>query len=336
MQVHFDRTPLINMRVLLPRRQLYRNFLRSYVLEFPQPATRFLIMDNLADQFINYLRIERGLADNTVQAYSRDLARFFLFLEEQKLSPLEISRDRITEHVGILARQLSSKSVVRNISAIKTFFRFLVSEGMIESSPARLVETPRLSRRLPGVLSQAEVERLLCQPDSSKPAGQRDRAMLEVLYATGLRVSELVGLKTSNINLEAGYVRTLGKGSKERIVPIGEKAMEAVKEYLSGGRRKMANGTSSPYLFLNFRGRGLTRQGFWKIIKKHGRDALIQKKITPHSIRHSFASHLLEAGADLRSVQVMLGHADISTTQIYTHVTGERLKELHEKCHPRP
>jgi len=306
------------------------------VLEFLQPATRFLLMDELADQFINYLRVERGLADNTVQAYSRDLTRFFLFLEERKLSPLEISRDRITEHVGMLARRLSSKSVVRNISAIKTFFRFLVSEGMIKSSPARLLETPRLYRRLPGVLSQAEVERLLSQPDPSKPVGQRDRAMLELLYATGLRVSELVGLKNSNINLEAGYVRTLGKGSKERIVPMGEKAMEAVKEYLSDGRHKMAKGANSPCLFLNFRGRGMTRQGFWKIIKKYGRDALIKKKITPHSIRHSFASHLLEAGADLRSVQVMLGHADISTTQIYTHVTRERLKELHERCHPRP
>jgi integrase/recombinase XerD len=293
-------------------------------------------MDNLADQFINYLRIERGLADNTVQAYSRDLTRFFLFLEERKLSPLEISREQISEHLGILARQLSSKSVARNVSAIKTFFRFLVSEGIIKSSPARLLETPRLSRRLPDVLSKAEVERLLSQPDPSKPGGQRDRAMLELLYATGLRVSELVGLKTSNINLEAGYVRTLGKGSKERIVPMGEKAMEAVKEYLSDGRHKMAKGANSPCLFLNFRGRGMTRQGFWKIIKSHGRDALIKKKITPHSIRHSFASHLLEGGADLRSVQVMLGHADISTTQIYTHVTRERLKELHERCHPRP
>jgi integrase/recombinase XerD len=302
----------------------------------PQPATRFLLMDNLADQFINYLRIERGLADNTVQAYSRDLARFFLFLEERKLSPLEMSREQISEHLGILARQLSPKSVARNVSAIKTFFRFLVSEGIIKSSPARLLETPRLSRRLPDVLSKAEVERLLSQPDPSKPGGQRDRAMLELLYATGLRVSELVGLKTSNINLEAGYVRTLGKGSKERIVPMGEKAVEAVKEYLSDGRHKMAKGANSPCLFLNFRGRGMTRQGFWKIIKKHGRDALIKKKITPHSIRHSFASHLLEGGADLRSVQVMLGHADISTTQIYTHVTRERLKELHERCHPRP
>jgi integrase/recombinase XerD len=293
-------------------------------------------MDDLADQFINYLRIERGLADNTVQAYSRDLTRFFLFLEERKLSPLDISREQISEHLSILATQLSSRSVVRNLSAIKTFFRFLVSEGIVENSPARLLETPRLSRRLPDVLSKAEVERLLSQPDTSKRGGQRDRAMLEVLYATGLRVSELVSLKTSDINLEAGYVRTLGKGSKERIVPMGEKAVEAVKEYLLDGRHKTAKGTNPPYLFLNFRGRQMTRQGFWKIIKKHGRGAVINKKITPHSLRHSFASHLLEAGADLRSVQVMLGHADISTTQIYTHVTRERLKELHKKCHPRP
>ena len=302
----------------------------------PQPATRLLLMDELADQFINYLRIERGLADNTVQAYSRDLSRFFFFLEERKISPLEISREQISEHLGILARRRFSKSVVRNISTIKTFFRFLASEGIIKSSPARLLEAPRLSRRLPDVLSKAEVERLLSQPDPSKPLGQRDRAMLELLYATGLRVSELVGLKTSNINLDAGYVRTLGKGSKERIVPMGEKAMEALKEHLSDGRQKMEKGATSPYLFLNLRGEPITRQGFWKIIKRHGRDALIKKKITPHSIRHSFASHLLEAGADLRSVQVMLGHADISTTQIYTHVTRERLKGLHERCHPRP
>jgi integrase/recombinase XerD len=293
-------------------------------------------MDDLADKFINYLRIERGLADNTIQAYSGDLSKFFLFLENRKLSPLEVSSDKVAEHVGGLAKGLSSKSVARNISAIKTFFRFLVSEGMIKSSPARLLETPRLARRLPGVLSRAEVELLLSQPDPKKPVGQRDRAMLELLYATGLRVSELVGLRISNINLEAGFVRTLGKGSKERIVPMGDKAVEKLKEYISDGRHQLAKGAHSAYLFLNFRGQPMTRQGFWKIIKKHGRTALIKKKITPHSIRHSFASHLLEAGADLRAVQVMLGHVDISTTQIYTHVTRERLKELHEKCHPRP
>ena len=293
-------------------------------------------MDILADQFINYLRIELGLADNTVQAYSRDLTRFFDFLEKQELTPLEVSKDQITEYTSIIGRRLSSRSVARNISAVRSFFRFLVSDGRIKSNPTRLVETPRISMRLPGVLSQADVERLLSQPDVSRPIGQRDMAMLEILYATGLRVSELVNLKTQDLNLEAGYVRTLGKGSKERVIPMGEKAVAAVKEYLSGARIRLTKGTNSPYLFLTFRGRPMTRQGFWKIIKKYGRQALIKKKLTPHSIRHSFASHLLDAGADLRSVQVMLGHADISTTQIYTHVTRERLKDVHQKCHPRP
>jgi len=276
------------------------------------------------------------IADNTVQAYSRDLIRFFQFLEKKKLTPLEVSKDQITEYTTIIGRRLSSRSVARNISAVRSFFRFLVTEGRIKSSPTRLVETPRVSMRLPGVLSQADVEHLLSQPDVSRPIGQRDMAMLEILYATGLRVSELVNLKTQDLNLEAGYVRTLGKGSKERVIPMGEKAVAAVKEYLSGARLRLTKATNSPYLFLTFRGRPMTRQGFWKIIKKYGRQALIKKKLTPHSIRHSFASHLLDAGADLRSVQVMLGHADISTTQIYTHVTRERLKDVHQKCHPRP
>ena len=293
-------------------------------------------MDNLLDQFINYIRVERGLSNNTVEAYSRDLLLLFQFLEKRELLLVKVSQDNLRKYVSTLGTRLSARSVVRNISAIKTFFRFLVSEGKIKSSPARLLETPKLSRRLPGPLSQQKVERLLSQPDPNSPKGQRDRAMFEILYATGLRVSELVNLKISNINLEAGYIRTVGKGSKERIVPIGDKAIEAVKEYLSIGRFQVIKGRNSPYIFLNPRGRPMTRQGFWKIIKKYGKEAGIKQKITPHSIRHSFATHLLEAGADLRSVQVMLGHADISTTQIYTHVTRERLKELHEKCHPRP
>ena len=293
-------------------------------------------MDYLADQFINYLRVERGLADNTVQAYSRDLTRFFRFLETKKLSPLRIHQDQINEYVGTLGRDLSSRSVARNISVLRTFFRFLVSEDQIKESPARLLETPRFMLRLPGVLSKGEVERLITQPDTSKPKGLRDRAMLELLYATGLRVSELIKLKISDINLEAGYLKTMGKGSRERVVPMGQKAIEAVKEYLSYRHHGMKKGASSPYLFLSSRGHPMTRQGFWKIIKKYAIQAHIRKGITPHSIRHSFASHLLEAGADLRSVQIMLGHADISTTQIYTHVTRERLKEIHRKCHPRP
>jgi integrase/recombinase XerD len=226
--------------------------------------------------------------------------------------------------------------VARNISAIKMFFRFLVSEGKIEKNPTRLLETPRFSRRLPEILSRREVERLLSQPDPCKPRGQRDLAMLELLYATGVRVSELIGLRVLDMNLEAGFVRTVGKGSKERAVPVGAKALDAIKIYLSDGRLHLTRGTNSPFLFLNSRGRQMTRQGFWKIVKGYGLKAGITKKITPHGLRHSFASHLLEAGADLRSVQVMLGHADISTTQIYTHVARDRLKELFEKCHPRP
>ena len=293
-------------------------------------------MDYLADQFLDYLRVERGLANNTVQAYSKDLARFIQFLEDKKTTPEDVSVEQILEYISAIRRHLSSRSVARTIPTIKTFFRFLVTEKKIKSSPARLLETPKLSQKLPVILTQNETKTLLAQPDISSVTGQRDKAMLEVLYGTGLRVSELVNLKISDINLEAGYLRTMGKGSKERIIPIGEKAVDSIKDYISNGRIKLLKGRQSPFLFLNFRGKPLTRQGFWKIIKRYGATAGIQKEISPHKLRHSFASHLLEGGADLRSVQIMLGHADISTTQIYTHVTTKHLKETHRKCHPRP
>ena len=292
--------------------------------------------DLLADQFINHLRVEKGLADNTIQSYSRDLLRFFQFLEGKKRSPLHAAQDDIIAYMSTLQKDLSARSCARSLSALKIFFRFLVTEGRIESSPARLLGAPKLPRRLPDVLTRDEVDMLLAQPDPSNQRGQRDKAMLELLYATGLRVSELVGLQMSNINLEAGYVRMVGKGSKERMVPMGTKASEVLKAYLTEARGKLLKNRISSYLFLNSRGEGLTRQGFWKIIKKYGKKAGIRKEITPHKLRHSFASHLLEGGADLRSVQVMLGHADISTTQIYTHITRERLKQIHEKYHPRP
>ena len=293
-------------------------------------------MYQMADQFINYLRVERGLADNTVQAYSRDLIKFLQFLETKGLTPLVVRQKQISEYTGALGKGLSARSVTRNISAIRMFFRFLASEGKIHENPTRLLETPKQTSKLPEVLSTKEVNQLLSQPDATKPRGKRDWAMFEVLYATGLRVSELVQLKLSSINLEAGYLRTMGKGSKERLVPLGEKAIEALNEYISTGRAHFIKGLNPPYLFLTSRGGPMSRQGFWKTIKKHGMAAGIKKRITPHGIRHSFASHLLEAGADLRSVQVMLGHADISTTQIYTHVTRKHLRELHEKYHPRP
>jgi integrase/recombinase XerD len=292
--------------------------------------------DLLADQFLHHLRVERGLAKNTIESYSRDLMKFFAFLEARSLSPLVVSQADLMDFITSLAGPLSIRSIARNISALKVFYRFLVSDAKIKTNPARLLSTPKLPRRLPGVLSRSEVDRLLDQPDSSTGRGQRDRAMLELLYATGLRVSELVGLKIPNINLEAGFVRTLGKGAKERMVPVGAKALEALRDYLAHGRPALLKRKSSLFLFVSPRGKPITRQGFWKIIKRYGLKAGIRKRLTPHSLRHSFASHLLECGADLRSVQIMLGHADISTTQIYTHVTRERLKQIHEKYHPRP
>ncbi len=290
----------------------------------------------LLEHFIAFLRVERGLSENTVDSYRRDLSGFLNFIGEKGLPPSEITLDQIKPYFSLLGQRISARSIARNISALKTFFRFLVSEGKIESSPVRLLEAPKAGHRLPGVLSRQEVERLLAQPKGVDPRGLRDLAMIEILYATGLRVSELVNLKVSNINLEAGYLRTMGKGSKERIVPIGDKAREAIINYTMLGRIQMTKGKNTPYLFLNPSGRPITRQGFWKIIKKYGLMAGIKKKITPHSLRHSFATHLLGAGADLRSVQVMLGHADISTTQIYTHVTRGQLRGVHEKFHPRP
>ncbi len=293
-------------------------------------------MNNFIDRFVNYMRIERGLAENTVTAYSTDLVELAEFFKQEGLNLFDVSKKSIADYVGALRERHSPRSVARKISATKMFFRFLTSEGVMETNPARFLETPHLPRTLPDTLNVEEIQQLLDQPDTAKPKGQRDHAMIELLYASGLRVSELINLKIQDVNLEAGFLRTMGKGSKERLVPIGEKATTAVKGYIHGGRAMASKGGNSPYLFLNFRQKPMTRQGFWKIIKKYGKDAGIQKEITPHSLRHSFASHLLEGGADLRAVQVMLGHADISTTQIYTHVTRERLKELHEKCHPRP
>lgn len=292
--------------------------------------------DVLADQFIHHLRVEKGLAKNTIESYSRDLLRYFAFLEKSCLLPLKASQIDIMEYVSSLAGSLSIRSIARNLSSLKVFYRFLMSDGKIQTNPARLISNPKLPRRLPGVLSGEEVERLLAAPDAQATRGMRDRAMLELLYASGLRVSELVGLRVAGINLEAGWVRTLGKGSKERMVPMGSKAQQSLKEYLAYSRPSLLKKRSSSYLFVTSRAKPMSRQAFWKIIKRCTRRAGISKEISPHSLRHSFASHLLEHGADLRSVQIMLGHSDISTTQIYTHVTRERLKQIHEKYHPRP
>ncbi|HUU39603.1 MAG TPA: site-specific tyrosine recombinase XerD [Desulfatiglandales bacterium] len=292
----------------------------------------------LLDQFINHLKVERGLAVNTILAYSSDLINFFDFLKKIRVSPLEVTQAELLAFIDEKRSQLSSRSLARTLVAIRTFYRFLVSEGKITANPARLMGIPKMYQYLPEILNRDEVEALLSQPNIDKVLGKRDKAILELLYATGLRVTELIGLKANNINLEVGSIRTMGKGSKERIVPMGSKAVSAIKDYLANSRPSFSvtKGGRFPHLFLNSRGKPMTRQGLWKILKGHALKAGITKRVTPHMIRHSFATHMLEGGADLRSVQIMLGHSDISTTQIYTHVARERLKEIHEKYHPRP
>jgi integrase/recombinase XerD len=291
----------------------------------------------LLDQFLSYLTVEKGLAKKTLEAYSHDLNRFLNYLQEKKIEDvLGVTKLDVRAFLLTLkAKKLSNKTVVRNLVAIRTFFRFLTQEGKLESNPVEDLESPQLAKTLPEILSLQEVEQLLETPKPQTPLGIRDRSMLEMLYATGMRVSELVSLQMNQLNLEGGYVLLLGKGSKERAVPIGGEAIKRVSDYLKGARQKLSKGKESPFLFLNRSGRKMSRQVFWKSIKSYGRRAGIRKKITPHLLRHSFASHLLARGADLRSVQMLLGHADISTTQIYTHVTGERLKQVHKRHHPR-
>jgi len=294
-------------------------------------------MDNLLDQFLHYILVEKGLSKNTIDAYSHGLNRFLDYLREKGIQEMpKVSKLDIRAFLLGLKRQgLSTKSVVRNLAAIRSFFRFLIQEGILDANPIEEIESPKIERKLPEILTLKEVEQLLGQPNSQTPLGIRDRAMLEALYATGMRVSELTKLPVQQVNLEGGYVLVFGKGSKERIVPLGSEAMKWIALYLNSARERLAKGKESPSLFINRSGRGMSRQQFWKNIKAYGRRAGIRKRITPHLLRHSFASHLLEGGADLRSVQLMLGHADISTTQIYTHVTGERLKKIHQRYHPR-
>lgn len=294
-------------------------------------------MHQSLDRFLHYLVVEKGLSKNTIEAYSHGLNRLLNHLQKKGISDVsEISKTDIREFLLLLKRKgLSSRTLARNLVSIRVFFRFLTEEGLLKVSPVEEIESPKIAKTLPEILSLDEVEKLLEQPDSLSPLGVRDRAMLEMLYATGMRVSELVRLQAHHLHLEAGYAILYGKGSKERIVPIGKEAMDWVQRYLKEPRERLLKRRETPFLFVNRSGRPMSRQQFWKIIKAYGRKAGIRKRITPHLLRHSFASHLLERGADLRSVQLMLGHVDISTTQIYTHVTGERLKKLHQRYHPR-
>jgi len=289
------------------------------------------------DSFLHYLTVEKGLSRNTIEAYHRDLTRFLFYLKGKGIEdPAKVEKLDIQAFLLALKRdRLSARTIARNLVALRTFFRYLIEEALLKKNPVEELESPRLARKLPEILSPAEVERLLQQPESQTLLGGRDRAMLEVLYAGGMRVSELVKLTLNQVNLEGGYILLYGKGSKERVVPIGQEALKWVIRYLNTIRPSLLKGKESPYLFVNRSGKPLSRQRFWQTLQVYGRRAGIGKKITPHLLRHSFASHLLEGGADLRSVQVMLGHSDISTTQIYTHVTGERLKKIHQRYHPR-
>lgn len=294
-------------------------------------------MESLIQEFIDYLGHEKGLATNTLESYSRDLKQYYGFLSEDADESLEsASQATIVAYLMYLRKQgKATATIARRLAALKAFYQFLVKENYVSKDPTNELSSPKLERKLPKVLTVAEVERLLNQPDQKTLNGKRDKAMLEVLYATGIRASELVNLNVDDVDLQEGFVRCMGKGSKERVVPLGEMAKKALSLYISEVRPKLLTNPNDKALFLNHHGKRLTRQGFWKIVKKYAQAAQIKKEITPHTLRHSFATHLLENGADIRAVQEMLGHSDISTTQIYTHVTKERLKDVYAKTHPR-
>ncbi|MCL5265392.1 MAG: site-specific tyrosine recombinase XerD [Chloroflexi bacterium] len=315
-------------------------------------------MQHEVDGFLNFLVVEKGFSPHTVAAYRNDLTQFLDFLVEAEsraraaavlvsagnvdsspngLEWSSINKMRIISFIiSLKEKQYASTTVARKVAAVKSFFHFLVAEGVIKNDPTENLDSPKVGKSLPHTLAVEEVDELLEQPSRlSTPEALRDKAMLELLYATGMRVSELTSLNLDDINLASGYVRCLGKGSKERIVPVGFQAVRAVEQYLEQGRPQIARRQSQNALFLNHRGERLTRQGFWLIVKAYAKQAGISTGITPHTLRHSFATHMLNSGADLRSVQELLGHANISTTQIYTHLTSERMREVYDQAHPR-
>lgn len=290
------------------------------------------------DQFIDYLSLERGLSKNTLASYSHDLNKFVSYLEKRHTRSFnDVKRSDITDFMLFQKdKGLSANSIARNLAAMKVFFRFLTREGLLKTDIAGVIETPQMWKHIPDTLSLDEVYKLLNMPNLKDWIGIRDRACLEIMYATGLRASEVINLNMQNVNFELGIVRCIGKGSKERIVPLGKLARTATRRYLDKVRPKLVKSSAESGLFLTRLGRKMSRQMLWKIIKGYARKARIDKNIKPHTLRHSFATHLLERGADLRSVQEMLGHSNISTTQIYTHINKERLKSIHRKYHPRP
>lgn len=293
---------------------------------------------DLLDEFCDNLWLEDGLARNTLDSYRRDLSKFAAWLQKQRdASILQATHGDMQGYLAHLvsAQKAKPSSTGRNISSLKRLFRYLLRQGKIAADPTLQIDTPKLPRNLPKSLTEQDVEQLLDAPDTRTPLGLRDRTMFEVLYATGLRVSELVTLRITQVSMDMGVVRVMGKGSKERLVPLGEEALDWLRRYLAEGRGVLLGRQMTDALFVTARGEGMTRQMFWYLIKKHARQGGLSKSLSPHTLRHAFATHLLNHGADLRVVQMLLGHADISTTQIYTHVARERLKQLHAQHHPR-
>lgn len=287
--------------------------------------------------YLHYLKVERGLSENTINSYGIDLKLFLEYLRENEIPSFkQVNKKVIVNYMqSEKNNNKANSSILRSVSSLRKFFQYLAQEKIIEKDPMLLIDTPKKKQHLPQVLTKEEVEKLLRSPNTGQVLGLRDRAMLELMYATGLRISEIINLKLEDLHLTMGTLQTLGKGHKERIVPVGDEAIKWVNRYLEEARPKLLKQKRSNYLFLNFHGNNLTRQGVWKNLKAEVRKAGIQKNITPHTLRHSFATHILENGADLRIVQELLGHADISTTQIYTHLSNKQLADIYNRAHPR-
>ena len=307
-------------------------------IEKPVVERRF---EHLVLDFLAYLEFERGLSRNTLDAYRTDLLQFGRFLEGRERSALEAAPADIADFLQLLATgdgekaPASPATIHRKSACLRSFYRHLRRDGLLDTDPTATLSTPRRSRKLPQVLTRGEIEKLLSQPRGTEPASLRDRALLEVMYACGLRASEAIGLELMDVDVQEGLLRARGKGSKERIVPIGQAALKALRIYLERGRPGLVKGAPEAHLFVNFRGGQLTRQGLYKIVRRHATTAGLADRMSPHTLRHTFATHLLAGGCDLRSVQEMLGHADVSTTQLYTHLSSERLKDVYFRAHPR-
>ena len=307
-------------------------------IEQPLADRRF---EHLVLDFLAYLEFERGLSRNTLEAYRTDLLQFGRFLARRELSALDARQGDVADFLAELAAgdgdrpPVSTATIHRKTACLRSFYRHVRREGLLESDPTATLTPPRRSRKLPHVLTRGEIDRLLSQPRGMEPAALRDRALLEVMYACGLRASEAIGLELTDVDLEDRVLRARGKGSKERVVPIGQPAVQALRAYLERGRPGLVKGAREAHVFVNFRGGALTRQGLYKIVRRHAVTAGLADRMSPHTLRHTFATHLLAGGCDLRSVQEMLGHADVSTTQLYTHLSSQRLKDVYFQAHPR-